>query len=259
MSDQAIVPASDPTVAKITDPTGLQAMLETETERRKIITAFIASQLVDGVDYGRIHISKACNYKETGKCNNPAHWSKACLFKPGAEKFCSLMHLKPKFRKDTETLSMLPEECIKGGAIALVCELFNEQDSIVSEGRGVCSVVEKGGALNTAIKIAQKRSLVDSVLRAFSISDTFTMDIEREDETQAVATNAPEVSDEEYASAEKSARDDAKFLKWGAKKVSEFSCYYLKTKPPFTKLSKAERFRVFNGIIDTANDKRGNA
>lgn len=247
MSGNEVVKSSDTPIAATSDAVGLRAMLESEAARRLVITEFIGSHLKEGVDYGKIPVTKG------------GQLSKPTLFKPGAEKFCSLMHLKARFRRDDETLSMLPKNAIEAGAIALVCELFSEAEKIVSEGRGICSVAEKNGQMNIAVKIAQKRALLDAVLRAFSISDSFNQDLNDPDESQTNQPNAQQVSDEEYASAEKLARDDAKFLKWGKAKVSEFAAYYLKTKTPFTKLSRYDRFRVFNGIIDTANDKRSKA
>jgi hypothetical protein len=263
MNDEnAVIPKSDSAVAQSTPATSLRAALDEETERRKIMTEFISKHLVDGVDYGRIHIGRGCTDKK--RCKDPEHFSKKCLYKPGAEKFCSLLHLTPKFRRDDETLAMLPANMREEiGALALICELHDKSGNIVSEGRGICSVAEKGGALNTAIKIAEKRALVDSVLRAFSISDAFTQD-EIEDVEKGIKIRPGDSADEpideptkaQRKEAAELAKDAAKRLRWGKAKVEEFARHYLKTNRPMDKMSRLEQYRVFNALIDTANEAK---
>ena len=146
------------------DPRQFEIALKTEAEKRKLIQSYIKKQLIEGVDYGPIVIG--------------GQKSKPTLFKPGAEKFCSLLHLRPRFEKDSETLEMLPESILNTGVIALKCELIHEDTGkIIAEGRGACTVQERKGQLNTAIKIAEKRAQLDAVLR-IGLSDTFTQDLE---------------------------------------------------------------------------------
>lgn len=141
-------------------PIQLEKLLADEKSRRALYIKYVASELKENVDYGVI----------VG--------SKKTLLKPGAEKLVSLMHLTAKFRKDTETWEMLGNPA---GTIAYVCELFTETGRLAAEGRGVCTVSEKQNKPNSAVKIAEKRALVDAVLRFFSMSDAFTQDFEDEE------------------------------------------------------------------------------
>lgn len=136
-----------------------QALTE-EQSKRNLIKTYIQQNLVPDVDYGKINMK--------GKM------SKDCLFKPGAEKVCSLMHLNPVFKVDAELRSILGD-----GEIPFICQLVNRHTGEVEgEGRGSCSLKEKSGNANVAIKIAQKRAQIDAVLRVAALSDQFTQDIE---------------------------------------------------------------------------------
>lgn len=131
--------------------------LEVEKKNRKLLTDYIKSELKEGTDYGKI----------VGNKNN--------LLKPGAEKFLSLMSFTAKFEKDSDTWGMLGS---KEGTVAYVCKIETKSGKFVGEGRGVCTVAERQSNPNTAVKIAEKRALVDAVLRTFSLSDAFTQDQE---------------------------------------------------------------------------------
>lgn len=155
-------------------PVQLKEQISTETEKRKIITDYISKHMKDGVDYGRIHIVRDCKDKKNCKING--HWSKHSLFKPGAEKFCSLFRYKAEYVKDVDTWEMLGSVA---GTLALICRLYTSGSNIlVGEGRGVCTVKEKGGDANVAIKLCQKRAKVDAVLQTGGLSDFFTQDLE---------------------------------------------------------------------------------
>lgn len=150
----------------------LQQMVDVETQRRAILTDFINHHMKKGVDFGGIHINKSCPNKYD--CKIEKHFSKDSLFKAGAEKFCSLMQLRAVYKRDLETWEMLGNPA---GTVCLICELYDNKDKMVGEGRGCSSIAEKGNA-NTAIKIAEKRSKVDAVLSTGGLSDFFTQDIE---------------------------------------------------------------------------------
>jgi len=154
----------------------MQQAMTLEAARRKLITQYVAFHMKDGVDFGRIHISRNCQYKyELGNCKDGSHWSRPNLFKPGSEKFVSLFKLRPVFKKDTETLEMLQGQ----GIVAYVCELYTLKGEVVGEGRGAAAIKEKESwTPNNAIKIAQKRAQIDAVLRTGALSDFFTQDLE---------------------------------------------------------------------------------
>lgn len=137
---------------------------KSEAARRKEILRFIASQLHEGTDFGIIK-------------DADSGWTspKKVLYKPGAEKICLLFKLRAEFKRDDETLSMIPSTIRdKESIFAYVCRLYNKE-TLVSEGRGICTAAEKKGKLNTAVKIGEKRAHLDAVLR-LGFSDSFTQD-----------------------------------------------------------------------------------
>jgi hypothetical protein len=134
--------------------------LTEEQNKRDLIKKYIQENLVSGTDFGKIKMGN----KE----------SKDCLFKPGAEKVCSLLHLKPVFKIDNDVRPIVGPD-----VIPYICELINRHSGEVEgEGRGSCSLKEKQGNANVAIKIAQKRAQIDAVLRVAALSDQFTQDLE---------------------------------------------------------------------------------
>lgn len=155
------------------NPDTITAQLEIEQRRRDVLQKYIKQNLVDGVDFGKIHIIKDCPNKNGG-CKNENHFSKPSLFKAGAEKFCSLLQLRATFKPDEDVLRMVGSQ----GTVAYICELVHiPSGEVVAEGRGSCALTEKMGVLNTTIKIAEKRAKIDAVL-SLGLSDTFTQDEE---------------------------------------------------------------------------------
>lgn len=154
-------------------PARLQAMVDIETQNRKILKEFIGSHLVSGTDFGKIHINRDCPDKY--KCTNAYHFSKDSLFKSGTEKFTSLFRLRPVFRRDNDTWEMANR---RTDLFCFVCELQDIRGNVLAEGRGACDAKEKQGSVNVAIKIAQKRAQTDAVLRHGALSDFFTQDLE---------------------------------------------------------------------------------
>lgn len=142
-------------------PEDFSAAVTSQKEIRALINTFIRECLVEGVDFGKI-----------------AGDEKPSLWKPGAEKFLNLFRLKAVFEKDEATLSMLSEGLRRYSVIAYICRLRDSEGKEVAEGRGACTVFEKEGEINTAIKTAEKRAMVDACLRAYGISDSFTQDLE---------------------------------------------------------------------------------
>jgi len=139
-------------------PAELKKAVREEEGRRKIIKDYIQRNMKKGVDY------------DTVVGNKPT------LLKPGSEKFCSLMHLTPKFRRDDDSWEMSGK---KPGRYFYLCELFNDTGKLVGEGRGAANIEEKRNWTdNNCIKIAEKRAQMDAVLRTAGLSDFFTQDME---------------------------------------------------------------------------------
>lgn len=149
----------------------LEQSVKEEGKKREILRNFVNSQLKENVDYGSIKIS--------GREGKPT------LFKPGMEKIFSLFGIVSTLEKDEETLSMISAK----DTIAYKCKLFRN-GQFLSEGRGACSVTEKG-RVNDAIKIAEKRARMDACLN-LGFSEYFTQDLEdwKEDKPAAQAPAA---------------------------------------------------------------------
>jgi len=145
----------------------LEVLIANEVERRRLITQFISKHMKEGVDYGTITI--------TGR-NGKEYKSKPSLFKPGSEKFCSLLHLRPTFVRDDETWEMAGK---KSGLFCYKCVLLDQKERVIGEGRGASDITEKQSwSVNNAVKIAEKRAQIDAVLRTGVLSDFFTQDLE---------------------------------------------------------------------------------
>lgn len=156
----------------------LRAAVAIQKEQRAILVEFVKDQLVDGTDYGKIHVAKNCPNKWSPQdCKVKGHWSKDCLFKPGQEKIFSLLGITSELGTDSETLAMLGNPI---GTIAYICKMY-KGDSFLGEGRGSCEV---GGGLNrdsnSATKIAEKRARMDACL-ALGFSEFFTQDMDDPD------------------------------------------------------------------------------
>jgi hypothetical protein len=79
----------------------ISALNRRETNRKAIIK-WISGNLVMGTDFGRIHVvgKEKCSMAKEGRihqCDNPRHWSKPSLWKPGAEKICGMLGLIARF------------------------------------------------------------------------------------------------------------------------------------------------------------------
>lgn len=103
----------------MSDELSFQAQAETAAERAAIIDAYISKHLKEGIDYGAIPVR--------GRASKPG------LFKPGAEKICLLLALRPVFTGDDATLNMAGNPT---GLFAYVCQLVTRDGEIAGEGRG---------------------------------------------------------------------------------------------------------------------------
>lgn len=102
------------------------------------------------------------------------------LAKGGAEKLASMYGLVATFERDRETAEMLGD--VKG-MVAYVCTL-TKNGRVAGQGRGADTLARNGNDPNKTIKLAQKRAYVDAVIRATSLSDIFTQDLEDMDPAQ---------------------------------------------------------------------------
>lgn len=139
--------------------------MEEAKERIAMLQNFVKEMMIPNIDYGVIP-----------SCNKPT------LFKAGAEKLCDIFG----FSKQLEILNRIEdwEKGIFNYEVKVI--LINKKTGIIeAEGIGACNSKErkyKGqdsySIVNTILKMAKKRALIDAVLSATRSSDIFTQDIE---------------------------------------------------------------------------------
>jgi len=165
------------------NPDALAARLESFGKARELFVEWLFSRLVAGIDYMIIHRKVGPRNNKT-PCPNagdakgsscPTCGGKATLCKPGSEKICGLLQLRPRFRRDVEAWEMLGAEA---GLVTLVCELVTPAGVVVAEGRGARHRDQDFGDTNKCLKMAQKSAQTDAVLRCAGLSEMFTQDLE---------------------------------------------------------------------------------
>lgn len=134
-------------------------------ERINMLQSFVKEMMVPNVDYGIIP-----------RCDKPS------LFKSGAEKLCDIFG----FSKQLEILNRV-EDWEKGlFHYEIKAILISKRTGLIeAEGIGCCNSKERKfktqdsfSIINTLLKIAKKRALIDAVLSATRSSGIFTQDIE---------------------------------------------------------------------------------
>lgn len=176
-------PAPDPQTLVLNDPAALAERLRVYGESRALLVEWLLSKLVPGIDFTLIHrkIGTRGNKVECPNTGNmvdrmcPECGGKSTLCKPGSEKICGLLQLRPTFSRDVETWEMLGSE---PGVLALKCELVTANGTVVAEGRGARHRDMDYGDLNKSVKMVQKSAQTDAVLRCAGLSEIFTQDLE---------------------------------------------------------------------------------
>lgn len=150
---------------------------------RKALIAWVRSELVENVDFGRIQTKHGL--------------SKPSLYKPGAEKICGMLGVNAEFPSLAEY-----ERMVMGGQdldqLMIRCELKNAAGEVVAAGAGARSVQADGGDLNKALKMCLKSAMIDATLRLGGLSEVFTQDIE-DMPRQAFSDDAPRNSNSRTA------------------------------------------------------------
>lgn len=201
-----IVPAEPPTppspthtsVSPLDQPAeAFRLNLERRRQNREALIAWLKQALVEGVDYGSVHIvgKERCPLARQGRaseCRDPHHHSKPALFKSGAEVICSALGLTAAYPNlPAYEQAILAQQDIR--TIMLRCELRDAHENVVAEGVGARSVAQDYGDVNRSLKMCTKSAMVDATLRAASISALFTQDLESiptEDAFQGAVTGA---------------------------------------------------------------------
>ncbi|MFC4387833.1 hypothetical protein ACFOZ1_08415 [Gracilibacillus marinus] len=138
----------------------------TESKRRvEELQTFVEEVMVKGVDYGLVD-----------------GFSKPTLLKPGAEKLCDVFG----FSKTADVVNRIEQWESGIFAYEVKMTLIRKDNGLVeAEGLGSCNSKESSfkqqdpyTIVNTVLKMAKKRALIDAVLSATRSSGIFTQDIE---------------------------------------------------------------------------------
>ncbi len=156
----------------------MQGALAEYESRRNAFRRWLLEQFREGVHYG---VPPGCDPRNA----DSARWiNRPSLYKAGAEMLCSLLMMQARWEVDIEAWKQLGSKPEK---FVLRCELVNlgspffpahAKGDVLGEGRGVFCVGEKKMQENAALKMCEKRALVDAAINTLGLSDLFTQDLE---------------------------------------------------------------------------------
>ncbi|WP_051681332.1 hypothetical protein [Virgibacillus alimentarius] len=142
-------------------------VLSSDASKQRIeeLQKFVQEVMVKGIDYGLVH-----------------GFSKPTLLKSGAEKLCDVFG----FSKTAEVVNRIEQWEPGIFAYEVKTTLIRKDNGVVeAEGLGSCNSKELSfqqqdpyTIVNTILKMAKKRALIDAVLSATRSSGLFTQDIE---------------------------------------------------------------------------------
>jgi hypothetical protein len=182
-----------------------RAGLDRRKANRGALMEWIRSAMVEGVDYGQIHVMGKDKCRLGKQCTNPAHFSKPSLFKPGAEKICGMLGVTAHF----PTLHDYEQAALHGVQIKNIiirCEIRDASGRVVADGVGARTLAQDDGDLNKSLKMAEKSAHIDATLRMAGLSEVFTQDIE---DMRAPESAQPEARDESRAGGREARRISA--------------------------------------------------
>lgn len=163
----------------------IRQFFKQRAESRKLLR----SLMVEGVHFGyppgfKPKIDRDGNYLTYKKQKDgtwkeiktsPKEYTKTeSLYKAGAELICDIFGARPEYKPDGTGSS--PACC------SMLCRLFSKSGELLGEGHGACAIKKDKDyadiAANKAVKMAEKRALVNAVLDTYHLSDLFTQDLE---------------------------------------------------------------------------------
>lgn len=158
------------------------AGLDRRKRNRALLMEWLRTALVEGVDFGRIHIAgkDRCQLVRMGRvheCKDPGHWSKPALFKAGAEKITGMLGMTVHY----PTLPAYEDAFLAQAdirTIMLRCELRDAHGHVVAQGAGARHISQDYGDLNKTLKMVAKSAHIDATLRLAGLSEVFTQDLE---------------------------------------------------------------------------------
>lgn len=166
MNQDNVIPFSNlSTSVSTTTLPNLILTTEEATKRIQALNEFVQASMVKGIDYGLIN-----------------GFSKPTLLKPGAEKLCDAFG----FSKTVDVVNRIEQWEAGMFSYEVKVTLKNKETGVIeAEGIGSCNSKESAyrysdsfTIVNTLLKMAKKRALIDAVLSATRASGLFTQDIE---------------------------------------------------------------------------------
>jgi hypothetical protein len=154
-----------------------QEGLDRRRTNRAALMAWVRDAMVDGIDYGKIHVVSKNKCQAGRDCKNPAHFSKPSLFKPGAEKICGMLGVTVRY----PTLLDYEKAALTGATLSQIiirCEIVEASGRVVADGVGARIIAQDYGDINKALKMAEKSAHIDATLRMAGLSEVFTQDLE---------------------------------------------------------------------------------
>jgi len=146
-------------------------------ENRKVLLTWMTDNLVEGIDYGRIHLNQHCRYAIAGSphlCSDLSHYSRPMLYQSGAERIIGVLGLTAHFPNlhQYELAAVHKQEI---STVVLKCVLKTPSGRTIAEGAGASNVEQLNGDLHFAIKTSSRRAFVDSVIRISALSGVFNI------------------------------------------------------------------------------------
>lgn len=151
--------------------------LDRRKANRAVLMAWVRDALVEGIDYGKVHVVHRSKCQAGKDCRNPAHFSKPSLFKPGAEKICGMLGVTVRY----PTLPDYEKAALTGAKLSQIiirCEIVDASGRVVADGVGARLMSQDNGDINKALKMAEKSAHIDATLRMAGLSEVFTQDLE---------------------------------------------------------------------------------
>lgn len=198
-----------------------QEGLDRRKANRAALMDWIRSALVDGSDFGKIHVVSRSKCQVGKDCKNPGHFSKASLFKPGAEKICGMLGVTVRY----PTLSDYEKAALTGAQLSQIiirCEIVDNSGRVVADGIGARVISQDYGDINKSLKMAEKSAHIDATLRMAGLSEVFTQDIEdmmQRREAESIQQAEAEVNNFEGISAAQHKRLEARIKELGLDKT----------------------------------------
>ena len=138
---------------------------------------WIRENLVDTVDFGKIHVMGKSKCNQGKLCKVESHYSKPILFKPGAEKICGMLGVIPRY-PNLQEYERVAMQGIELKNVVLHCQLQTPSGMVLADGIGARSLQQDFGDLNKSLKMAEKSAHIDATLRLAGLSELFTQDLD---------------------------------------------------------------------------------